>query len=161
MPKQYTREERKRLAKERGILVDPIDEWLLEEYTWHIMWDGYNAYVKTMLPVSMTHGKRMAVALHHCIMGQPIWDNDEIDHIDRNAEDNRRSNLRYATKSENRINTSREMTETGTRNVYLREDCKYHVHIKRDGQQNYLGCFVTLEEAVAERDEWLHQRGER
>jgi hypothetical protein len=150
---EYTQEERIALAAARGILVDPQDRWLLEEYTWHV--DG--GYVATNVPVPPY---QMRARLHHCIMGQPIWEGDEIDHKNRNTLDNRRSNLRYATVSENRVNTSREVGKSTARNVYLRPDGKFRVQISRNGIRYCLGDFGTLDEAVAERDEWLYQHKE-
>lgn len=158
MPIYYTRKEKRQLAEERGILVDPIDEWLLEEYTWHLKWDGYNNYAATSLGRN-EYGRTIIVFLHHCIMGQPIWEDDEIDHINRNTMDNHRSNMRYATRSQNRINTSRAESSLGARNIYQIEDGRYRVRVRRNGQEYYLGTFGTLDEAVAERDEWLANNG--
>jgi hypothetical protein len=36
MPPKYSAEKREELARSRGIIVDPEDEWLLRHYTWSI-----------------------------------------------------------------------------------------------------------------------------
>lgn len=148
----YSVERRLQLAKERGILVDPQDHWLLEEYTWTINEDGYP---HTRLPIS-----RVRVFLHHAIMGYPIWEGDEIDHRDRCPVNNQRYNLRYTSRSGQMLNRSWRLGETGARNITLRSNGKYRVLLYRDKTQVYLGQFDTLDEAVAERDEWLDQHKE-
>lgn len=148
----YSREKRLQLAKERGILVDPEDEWLLEEYTWHL----FTGYATTNVPTE--HGYRRAF-LHHCIVGQPIWEGEEIDHKNRVRSDDRRQNLRYVTKSRQAMNTDRAPGASGARNVYI-DRGRYQVTIWRDGYEYYLGRFGTLDEAVATRDEWLYHHKE-
>jgi len=150
MPVYYTREQKKQLADSRGIIVDPEDAWLLEEYTWHVN-SGY-----ARAPMGRDeYGRTRTMFLHHAIMGEPIWEGDEIDHINRNTIDNSRQNLRYATQSENRINTSRSPGPTGMRNIYLKEDSKYYVRIRRNRIEHFVGSFTTLEEAIIARDKHL------
>lgn len=147
MPIYYTKEEKKLLNRQRGIIVDPEDEWLLEEYLWTIGQSGYPIY-------TVDFGNRRAPTyLHHYIMGQPIWQSECIDHRNRIKLDNRRSNMRYATYSENRINVATE----GWHNINVTVYGKYQVRIRRNDVLYYLGTFDTLDEAAAERDEWLAQ----
>lgn len=153
MPVYYTNAEKQQIANERGVLVDEQDAWLLEEYTWFINEDGYPI---TGLPRD-ANGRKATMFLHHCIMGQPIWNGDEIDHINRIPRDCRRSNLRYATRSVNRINTSRAVGPSGERNIYLKADGRYYVRIRRDKVEHFVGSFTALDEAVAARDTWLNQ----
>jgi hypothetical protein len=145
----FTPEIRRQKAHDLGILVDPEDEWLLEEYSWHLA----NGYAVTSLRTE--YGKRN-VFLHHCIMGQPIWEGDEIDHINRIRYDDRRGNLRYTTKAQNATNSNRGFGECGVRNVYFCHGGRYQVSVRKAGTLHYLGSFSTLDEAVATRDEWLY-----
>lgn len=142
------------LAKERGILVDPQDEWLLKEYTWNLSNKGYPQTLITVVGGSHETRIRVRAFLHHCIMGYPIRRDDEIDHINIHPWDNRRANLRYVSRSINHQNTSREPGVSGARNIYIRDDGRYHVRIRRDYKEYYLGAFNTLEEAITRRDEW-------
>jgi hypothetical protein len=96
MVSPYTDEDRLKLALDRGILVDDQELWLLSSCTWYITSLGYAA--------TRTPDQRTLTYLHHCIMGCPIWYLDEIDHINRYPRDNQRSNLRWATHSQNLIN---------------------------------------------------------
>ena len=156
MPIYFSREEKRRFAEDRGILVDPEDVWLLEEYTWHVNNTGYAC---TNIVFSFGgEGVRIrkTTLLHHCIVGQPVWGWEEIDHINQDRIDNRRSNLRYVTKSQQNINTSREFAASGYRNIYERGGM-FFVVIRRNGKMHHLGSYENLDEAVAERDEWLHK----
>lgn len=140
----FTREERAQRSKELGIIVDEQDEWLLNEYTWN--WNvPKNAYIITTV-------KRQRAFLHHAIMGMPIYADTVIDHINRNALDNRRSNLRYATLSTNKINSS--LVDASV-NIYEREDGTFYVKIARDLRVHYRGTYRTYEEAKRVRDQ-LH-----
>jgi hypothetical protein len=147
-----TAEERLTLAIERGIIVDPEDEWLLQNYTWHLNDDGY--------PRARMPETGQLVFLHHCIAGYPIWEGDEIDHEDRNKLNNRRGNLRYVDHYTQTLNRDFPVGETGARNITLRKNGKFKVQLYRYNKWIYLGQFDTLDEAVAERDEWLSQHGE-
>ena len=138
-----------------SVLVDPEDEWLLEEYSWYISSDGY-----AVTTLRMSEDKQKTVTLHHCIVGQPIREGEEIDHINRNRIDDRRCNLRYVSESQQAINSTRAPNSTGERNIYFYGD-KYRVEIRRDYILHSLGIFDTLDEAVAERDMWLYNRGEQ
>lgn len=149
MPRYFTVEERLTLARERGILVDEQDRWLLEEYTWHIADKGY---VRTNLPRD-ERGVQANARLHNAILGCPIWEQEEIDHINRNPADNRRSNLRWTTPSGNTLNR-RAWGALGERNIYLMGK-KYQVQIKRKEAIHLIGGFDTLEEAIEARNAWL------
>lgn len=88
MGRPFTREERRERSRQLGILVDPQDDWLLSEYTWirHAsLYIVHQAYIG---------GRIYTLFLHHFIMGMPIHEGIVIDHINRNPDDNRRSNLR-------------------------------------------------------------------
>ena len=83
-----------------------------------------------------------------------------IDHINRNRIDNRISNLRIATRSQNNMNKTIQSNNTsGYTGVYKRKDTgKWTCYIGKDKKfkngkliksgRVYLGCFETKEEAV-------------
>jgi len=79
------------------------------------------------------------------------WATGVIDHINRDKTDNRISNLRDTTVQVNNINKGvRKDSKTGVPNVTWRErDKRYYVACRRDGKQNYVGSFKTLELAEA------------
>ena len=83
-----------------------------------------------------------------------ITDTDEntiIDHINRDKLDNRKENFRYATKSENRINSkTRTDNVSGIQGVRF-EEGKWRVRISVNGKYVHLGMFNDFEEAVKTR----------
>jgi hypothetical protein len=128
MPPKYSAEKREELARSRGIIVDPEDEWLLRHYTWSICTGGY---ARTPL------AGRFSARLHHCIVGQPIRDDEQIDHIDRNPRNNRRSNLRYVSRKVNSLNSNE--SDNASHIYPVTRSTSYQVIIVRDQIRNYLG----------------------
>lgn len=125
------------IAKERGIIVDECDEWLLYEYTWSLK-DQQSPYPYT---TKTFNGNRYRCFLHHMIMGYPI-DGCVIDHIDRNPKNNSRNNLRYATYRENALNQNRSDHD----DLYLTQvrESLWRIQIP-------IGHYTTKEEAMKVR----------
>ena len=73
------------------------------------------------------------------------WPADQIDHKDGDAQNNRFSNLRLATPSQNQANS--HCTNTlGIKGVY-KHHSKYESRITKDRKNYWLGTFYTTEEA--------------
>mgnify|MGYP005821022313 CR=1 FL=1 len=77
------------------------------------------------------------------------WPKDDIDHINLQRDDNRWCNLREATRSENKANTSLSAAnKSGIKGVHWhRKYQKWHANIKVRGKAFFLGSFSTAEEA--------------
>ena len=74
-----------------------------------------------------------------------------IDHINREKLDNRKENFRYATKSENRINSKiRTDNTSGIQGVRF-EQGKWRARISVNGKYVHLGMFDNFQEAVKTR----------
>ena len=89
---------------------------------------------------------RVAWALYH---GE--WPPEQIDHINRNKQDNRISNLRAATPSENMLNRDfaprRMGCPRGVRWVGAKQ--KFHATLSIRGQKKHLGSFDSADAASA------------
>jgi hypothetical protein len=79
------------------------------------------------------------------------WCRPGIDHRDRDAANNRWSNLRRATASQNNANRRRPRhNASGYKGVYLsRRSGKWYAHIGRNGRIIHLGTFATAQAAHA------------
>ena len=82
------------------------------------------------------------------------WPAREIDHINRVRSDNRFANLRQATSTQNKHNTTDRVTNTsGHRGVtWHKHRQKWQAQISVAGVHRYLGLFDTVEEAVRARE---------
>lgn len=78
-----------------------------------------------------------------------------IDHINGNTSDNRKDNLRVATKSQNAMNKDLQSNNTsGVTGVYWKSQLnKWISYITVNGKYIYLGCFEKFVDAVKARKE--------
>lgn len=77
------------------------------------------------------------------------WPSQDIDHINRNRDDNAIANLREVSRSVNLKNTKiRKDNTTGYKGVHLQKNGRYHVYSNFKGKRKNLGYFATLQEAV-------------
>lgn len=118
-------------------LVDIEDLPLLIDYpcTWHATKSGNAYYVKGHDPVGSANTKK--IRLHRLLMDPPPG--YEVDHINHNGLDNRRSNLRVVSPVENRQNSI-------AKGIY-KSDNKYRARIQVSGKRIDIGRFKTSEEA--------------
>ena len=86
--------------------------------------------------------------MHRFVFGLNESNKNIIDHINGNKLDNRRSNLRVVTRSENLMNAkTRSNNTSGYKGVSFNRDCnRWQAHI-RTSKSIYLGLFDTKEDA--------------
>lgn len=89
--------------------------------------------------------------LHRFIMDCP--DNMIVDHINMNRLDNRKSNLRICTKSQNNMNKRKQSNNTSgiTGVVWDKQNNKWIAQININSRNIKLGRFSTIEEAIEAR----------
>lgn len=105
------------------------------------------------------HEKPTGVYLHRAIMGKPS--HLDVDHIDCNGLNNRRSNLRLATVAQNQHNSRRAVDNTsGFKGVYWSAaKRKWRARISDNGQRLHLGhfgCPTAAAVAYAKASATLH-----
>jgi len=88
--------------------------------------------------------------MHRLIMACPKG--MQVDHINHNPMDNRRSNLRICTLKENLYNRRRKLKETSRFLGVYPSLKKWQARIGVDYKVIYLGTFETAEEAAKEYD---------
>jgi len=112
-------------------------------------WSRSHNYIYAMY----TH-KRCFFSFHRDAIDVP--DGMEVDHITHGTMsfiDNRRCNLRSATRSQNSINKPTPITNTsGVKGVsWYRRDKKWYARIKANGKQQHLGSFEDINDAIEAR----------
>lgn len=125
------------------IQIDLEDVDKVKNYKWGI---SCGNYIKGKI-----NGKQ--ILLHRFIMG--VVDNKEVDvdHIDGNPFNNRKSNLRVCSHTENMRNQKQSKSNTsGRKGVYWRKDVnKWVAGITVDKKYIHIGYFKTKEEAIEAR----------
>lgn len=96
--------------------------------------------------------ERQVHELMHRAIGSrflPLTDELEIDHKNGNGLDNRRANLRVATRGQNMQNVGAHETNTsGFKGVRLKEG-RWIAQFSHEGEYHHIGSFATPEEAHA------------
>lgn len=118
-------------------------------------------YICYEVYISKDGGKQFHKKIHRLVAEAFIPNPDnkpEIDHIDKNPANNHVDNLRWATRSENTLNTKvRSDNTSGHKNIYWnKERERFQVKKFKDNKEIYLGAFKTLEEAIEARDEFIN-----
>lgn len=128
------------------VIFDSEDQEKVLKYNWKI---NKNGYVRT------TNGR---LALHNIIMNVEKHSfSREVDHINRNKLDNRKSNLRLVSRQINNLNTGNQKNNksSGLKGVcWHKQQNKWRAYIMLDWKQIHLGLFDTIEEAYKVRLEY-------
>ena len=74
----------------------------------------------------------------------------EIDHINRDVLDNRKTNLRFVTHSQNIINAKiQSNNKSGHKGVsWAKHMNKWRAQIKDNGKTKHLGYFLNIKDAI-------------
>jgi len=128
-------------------IVDDEDAKLVLEYKWsaRVLHHTTYAFTNIVLPTS----KRTILFMHNLIMGYI-----GVDHIDRNGLNNRKSNMRSATKAQNNMNRGVHGDNTsGFKGVaFSKRDKKWRARIQLKYRTIYLGVFTSKEGAALAYD---------
>ncbi len=139
-------------TKHGTIIVDACDADLLPKS--HVSkTNAGRLYVKTFK--EKRENRVINILIHRAIaariVGNDIPSNLDVDHINGNALDNRRLNLRVCTRSQNLQNTmKRKRNSSGFKGVCWHKGAnKYMATINHNKVSHYLGLFETAEKAHA------------
>ncbi|UKS25022.1 HNH endonuclease [Paenibacillus sp. HWE-109] len=129
-------------------LIDTKDYELVDSFpnSWRITSNGGTGmYVNGIIK---SKGKGKMVLLHRLILTAPKG--YHVDHINHKTLDNRKSNLRLATPSENaqNINKPRSHNRSGELNVYwYKPRSRWRARIYVNGKEKHLGSFTDINDA--------------
>jgi hypothetical protein len=137
------------LTQGLAALVDDEDyARVVAATSWHAYRCGKTFYAKRKVRL-VADGPRVNQHLHTFLTGWPL-----VDHINRNGLDNRRVNLREATKQQNGANRGLQSNNTsGFKGVTWNKECRsWQAKIAVSGVTRYLGLFSTPEKAARAYD---------
>ncbi len=137
------------VSEKYGVLLDAED---LDKYRIHL-WSisslkRKKPYVRANIYVD---GKRKKISLHRFLLGLSNED-VEVDHVNGDTLDNRKQNLRIATKHQNAMNRGKQNNNTsgykGVFRVTKPSKNPWQAKITVRDKQIYLGVFPTAEAAA-------------
>lgn len=128
------------LTQGKFALIDEEDFLLVGHLRWHVS-NGY------------AYNRMGRIAMHRLVMGAAP--EQIVDHINGNTLDNRRCNLRFATRSTNAANGQRNKGGSSKfKGVHFyKRDSRWTAQIKKDYKRIHLGYFDNEEDAARAYDE--------
>lgn len=115
---------------------DSEDYDLVSKYKWNLGADGY------------CRSGSSSIRLHRLVLG--VKEGCQVDHINLDITDNRKSNLRVCDNSLNQAN-KHGYNKFGTKGVEQHNNGKWSAHVRREGKQYHSPVFLTKEEACFAR----------
>ena len=124
-------------------LVDDNDFDYLNKWVWHVNIKGY----VERSTWARGKGRTTTIRMQRVIMNPPA--NLQVDHINGNKLDNRQSNLRLATNSQNQANTNKRRDNTsGYKGItFYPRNNKWGARLQVNGIRKWLGLFDDIQEA--------------
>jgi len=127
------------------IIIDNEDYSLVKDYSWSLRPSSNTFYAKAWV-----NGR--TVLIHRLILGLKTGDKREVDHINRNALDNRKCNLRIVNSHEQNQNRSAVKNSASKyRGVYVAKcSCfeSFRAALKKDGKYICEAVFATEDMAA-------------
>lgn len=121
--------------------VDKENIDLLEKHKWFIKSNGY--------VTAKIDGK--FVLLHRLIM--KAKKGEYVDHLNHDKLDNRKSNLRICTQSENMHNARYKSKYPGV--VWNKQNKNWNLRLRINGKKTHLGTFADIDTAAKAREDAL------
>jgi len=130
------------LTKGQFATFDDEDIDLILSHHWRAHRAGRRGYY-----ASAENASGEIIWMHRLVMDAP--ENMEIDHINHDTLDNRKENLRLATKNENQWNNKRIVTTFGYKGItYDKKKKTYRARIRKNGVRHNLGSYSTARDAA-------------
>lgn len=129
-------------------LVDDADRAIVSPYKWEVARRRGAMYARMRY---RQNGRQVHVAMHRLILG--VLPEIHVDHVNGDTLDNRRCNLRVATRRENSANSVCR-SGSGYKGAYpVTGKPQWFAAVTVARKTIYLGCYGTREEAARAYDE--------
>lgn len=143
------------LTNGHEVILDSEDFDTFGRFKWSGLCKDGRVYARRSAPG--LGGKQITVLLHRAIMGNPpgVF----VDHINGNTLDNRRENLRVASRGQNRVNSklNKDNASGYTGVMWHRRDKRWIARVTCEGVKHEKGGFSTAEEAASWRQMKAHE----
>lgn len=141
-----------KLGKGKFSLVDDEDFDNLSKHQWYVTVYGYANCRDYIRGSGRKKQKSTTYIMHRLIMNCP--EDKHIDHINHNTLDNRKSNLRIVTQSQNMMNSS---SRKGSTSKYLgvgwhNQNHNWRAYIKSAQGYKHIGSFTDEKSAAMAYD---------
>ena len=133
------------LTQGLNAIVDVADVPIISGFNWYALVQKNHRYAVRWETVN---GKTKLLGMHRQLLRAP--DGFDVDHVDGDGLNNRRANIRIATRSQNMHNKKMQRNNTsGFKGVHWdKNKKKWQANIKLHYKRHYLGLFDTAEEAA-------------
>ena len=148
------------LTQGKVAIVDADDYEWLSQYKWSAFRGRYTFYAQRCARIN---GKKRIILMHRQILGLFFGDKHVSDHINHNGIDNRRSNLRLASRVLNGYNCKiHKDNKSGFRGVcWVKRTQAWQAQIRVNGQTIWCGSYPTaIAAAVAYDSAAIKYRGD-
>lgn len=131
--------------------IDDEDFSKVMKHKWYVDECGKNSYARTFISYKSKSGWRTrSCSMHRMLLKPP--EKFDVDHINGNGLDNRRSNLRICTREQNLRNRKINKTK-GVKGVHWHETAeKWCAQITHNGKCQHIGLFQDRDEAAKAYD---------
>lgn len=139
------------LSQNRETVIDEVDMATIAPFHWYALRMN-GRYWYTCAKSRDADGKRIVLLMHRLILAAPAG--MVVDHISGDGLDNRRANLRLATRGQNRMNSGPSPgNKSGYKGVYWKAAHKsWEVQIRHEGRLYCVGHFKQVEDAARAYD---------
>jgi len=140
------------LTKGKSAIVDPDDYPWLRKDRWNIYNLNRKYYAKRKVAIDKNF-KYITIYMHRMIINVP--DGLFVDHINNNGLDNRKANLRLATRAQNSCNVKKPKNRYSSNYkglYYNRNEQRWRARITTNDKTIYLGDFEDEIEAAKAYD---------